>query len=47
MTGSEIPVYPEFVQHTGEMDLGKVEKLKFDRSYKGFKASVLGRFINL
>jgi alpha-D-xyloside xylohydrolase len=47
VTGSEIPVYPEFVQHTGEMDLGKVEKLKFDRSYKGFKASVLGRFINL
>jgi alpha-D-xyloside xylohydrolase len=34
-TGSEIPIYPELVQHTGEMDLSKVTPLKFDHNYRG------------
>ncbi len=33
--GSEIPIYPELVQHTGEMDLSKVTPLKFDHNYRG------------
>ncbi|HHX02517.1 MAG TPA: alpha-xylosidase [Firmicutes bacterium] len=47
VTGSQIPVYPEMVQHTGEMDLNKIKQLNFDQSYKGFEASILGKLINL
>jgi len=45
--GSQIPVYPEYVDHTGEMDLHKTTQLKFDQSYKGLAASVLGKLIKL
>jgi len=47
VTGSKIPVYPEIVQHTGEMDLSKVEELVFDESYKGFEKSILGKNIKI
>jgi alpha-D-xyloside xylohydrolase len=47
VTGSKIPVYPEIIQHTGEMDLTKVKELVFDGSYKGFSKSILGENIRL
>lgn len=47
VTGSEIPIYPESVRHTGEMDLSKVRRLKFDAGYKGMPESVLGKLITL
>ncbi len=47
VTGSEIPVYPEVVQHTGEMNLDKVRNLVFDQDYAGFSQSFLGEIIKL
>ncbi len=34
--GVEIPVYPEHVECTDEMDMNKVVKIKIDGSFKGF-----------
>lgn len=47
VTGTKIPVYPEIVQHTGEMDLAKTKYLIFDDSYQGFDHSFLGNIIKL
>ena len=44
---AKIPVYPETVSCTDEMDMSKVTALVFDSSYKGFEASVLGKHISL
>ena len=46
-SGVTIPVYPEIVQHTGEMDWSKICGLAFDESYKGFSKSILGKNIKL
>ncbi|HKM07514.1 MAG TPA: alpha-xylosidase, partial [Sphaerochaeta sp.] len=45
--GSVIPVYPEIVQSTVEMDLSKVQKIRFDGTYEGFSSSILGETIQL
>lgn len=45
--GAEIPVYPEIVQSTAEMDMSRVQKIRFDAGYKGFTASLLGKHISL
>lgn len=46
-TGSKISVYPEVVQHTGEMDLNKTVHLNFDQTYRGFDQSILGKIIKI
>lgn len=46
-TGAMIPVYPEVVQHTGEMDCSRVVPLHFDGTYTGLADSVLGTIIEL
>jgi alpha-D-xyloside xylohydrolase len=43
VSGAEVPVYPETVQHTGEMDLSKVVRIRFDSSFRGIAASILGK----
>jgi len=40
--GARVPVYPEQVQCTDEMDLDKAILLVFDEGYQGFADSVLG-----
>lgn len=45
--GEIIPVYPENVQCTDEMDPEKITTIKFDDTYKGFSSSILGRSIGL
>ena len=45
--GASVPVYPEPVQCTDEMDWDKCQPLVFDRTYRGFPDSVLGRWIAL
>ena len=40
--GARVPVYPEPVQCTDEMDLDKAIPLVFDDGYPGFAASILG-----
>jgi len=45
--GSELPVYPEAVQHTGEMDPSKVTRVRFDETYRGLAASILGKVTGL
>lgn len=42
-----VPFYPEIVQSTKEMDLSKVQNLRFDESFKGFNATRLGSLIPL
>lgn len=42
-----VPVYPEPVSSTDEMDLGKALKLNFDNSYEGLVKSILGKYIHL
>jgi alpha-D-xyloside xylohydrolase len=43
--GAEIPMYPEKVQSTKEMDLSKVRNMKIDGSFRGFTATDIGRGI--
>ncbi len=45
--GASIPVYPEYVSCTDEMDMAKVCHLVFDDTYKGFSKSLLGEYIAL
>lgn len=45
--GSVIKVYPEPVECTDAMDMGKAVELAFDSSYKGLANSVLGKYITL
>ena len=45
--GARIPVYPESVHSTQEMDLSKTVTLTFDDSYPGLSASILGRLTGL
>jgi len=47
VAGAEIPVYPEQVQHTGEMDLARVTRIRFDSGYSGISSSILGRVTGL
>ncbi|MCX7038115.1 MAG: alpha-xylosidase [Spirochaetes bacterium] len=47
VAGAEIPVYPQPVQHTGEMDLAKVARIRFDSVYSGVSASIIGRVTGL
>ncbi|WP_320128817.1 TIM-barrel domain-containing protein [uncultured Sphaerochaeta sp.] len=44
---SVIPVYPQIVQCTKEMDLSKIQEIRFDDTYRGFSASILGKSIAL
>ena len=45
--GSAIPVYPQEVQCTDEIDLDKAVRVRFDGTYKGIAASVLGSYVAL
>ncbi|MDD5705626.1 MAG: glycoside hydrolase family 31 protein [Kiritimatiellae bacterium] len=45
--GAAIPVYPDPVMCTDEMDWAKCATLVFDERYRGFAASILGRWIAL
>ena len=45
--GSRIPIYPEPVQSTNDMNLAKVEQLVFDESYMGCADSLLGQVTGL
>jgi len=45
--GSRIPFYPAPVACTDEMDLSRTAELVLDRTYRGFRASALGTFIDL
>jgi alpha-D-xyloside xylohydrolase len=47
VAGSTIPVYPLPVQCTGEMDMKKVRKLKFDATYAGLSRSIIGKLVGL
>ena len=40
--GASLPLYPDLVQSTCEMNLNKAEAVVFDSSYKGFGATVVG-----
>lgn len=42
---SVIPIYPELVQHTGQMEMQKIQELRFDETYTGFQNSLLGSLI--
>ncbi|MGE4526273.1 MAG: alpha-xylosidase [Sphaerochaeta sp.] len=44
---SVIPIYPELVQHTGQMEKHKIRELRFDATYSGFQTSILGTIIHL
>jgi alpha-D-xyloside xylohydrolase len=44
--GAQIPVYPQPVQHTGQMDLSKAIRIRFDDTYNGITNSPLGRIWN-
>jgi alpha-D-xyloside xylohydrolase len=45
--GATIPVYPDIVQCTDEMDLSKVVRLTFYDEYHGLSSSVLGKVTGL
>jgi len=45
--GSRVPIYPEPVDSTNDMDFAKVEELIFDDSYTGFADSRLGEITGL
>jgi alpha-D-xyloside xylohydrolase len=45
--GSRIPIYPEPVDSTNDMNFAKVEELVFDDSYTGFAESLLGQITGL
>jgi hypothetical protein len=40
--GAEIPIYPEPIASTQEMDPAKTVNLVFDDSYEGISRSILG-----
>ncbi len=42
-----VPIYPERVQCTDEMDLTRAEPLRFDDRYKGLADSLLGKVTGL
>lgn len=44
--GAKIPVYPEAVNCTDEMDLSKSIELEFDETFKGLDNTALGNVIN-
>ncbi|MDT4761058.1 alpha-xylosidase [Sphaerochaeta sp. PS] len=44
---SVIPIYPEVVQCTSQMEMCKIEALRFDDTYTGFHTSLLGQIIQL
>ncbi|MBN2440926.1 MAG: alpha-xylosidase [Spirochaetales bacterium] len=46
-TGHTIPVYPEIVQSTHNMNFAKNVYIKFDSSYSGFANSILGKLIDI
>jgi len=45
--GATIRVYPDAVQHTGEMDLGRCAAVTFDDAYEGIGATVVGKVTGL
>ncbi|MBN1873983.1 MAG: glycoside hydrolase family 31 protein, partial [Anaerolineae bacterium] len=45
--GARVPIYPEPVQSTAEMDLDKVVTWVFDESYTGLANSILGTVIGM
>ncbi len=45
--GASLPVYPEYVSCTDEMDMQKTLQICFDENYTGFKNSLLGQYIHL
>jgi alpha-D-xyloside xylohydrolase len=45
--GASIPVYPEPVACTDEMDLSRSTEIVFDGTYGGFRSSALGQHIDL
>jgi len=46
-SGARVSVYPEIVQSTKEMDLSKIKSISFDKTFKGFASSVLGKITGL
>jgi len=47
VTGAVVPVYPEVVQCTDDMEMDKVVNLVFDDTYTGLANSVLGSVVRL
>jgi len=45
--GASVPVYPEAVDCTDRMDMGKVRRIKIDRTFRGLSKSILGKVIGL
>jgi alpha-D-xyloside xylohydrolase len=45
--GAQVPVYPDSVQCTDEMDLTKAVKIVFDDQYQGLGSSILGKVVSL
>lgn len=45
--GAIVPVYPEIVQSTKEMDMAKIRTIAFDSSYRGLSSSILGKTVCL
>lgn len=46
-SGAKVPVYPDIVQSTNEMDMKNSITIEFDNSYRGFSASIPGKNIGL
>ncbi|MDD4680899.1 MAG: alpha-xylosidase [Clostridia bacterium] len=44
---SVVPVYPEIVQSTKDMDLANVREIHFDDTFTGLSSSILGKTIRL
>ena len=47
VSGAAVPVYPEVVQSTAEMDPAKITTLSFGPEYRGLANSVLGQVVDL
>ncbi len=45
--GASVPVYPDIVQSTKDMDPSRVATISFDGTYRGLAASVIGKNIAL
>lgn len=45
--GTVIPFYPEIVQSTNEMDMSRIQNIRFDESFRGFGSTILGSLIPL
>lgn len=45
--GASVPVYPEIVQSTAEMDMSRIAMIEFDDSYRGLRSSIIGKNIGL